>query len=164
MAGDTIITVVGNLVDEPELRYTPQGAAVAKFKVASTPRTFDKTSNSWKDGEALFLPCTVWRQMAEHVAESLEKGMRVIVQGRLEQRSYEDREGVKRTVLELQVEEVGPALRYATAKVTKASGGGRGAVQEARQRQSAASVADPWVSSTPGTQQAGGGYSDEPPF
>jgi single-strand DNA-binding protein len=162
MAGDTIITVVGNLVDEPELRYTPQGAAVAKFKVASTPRTFDKTSNSWKDGEALFLPCTVWRQMAEHVAESLEKGMRVIVQGRLEQRSYEDREGVKRTVLEMQVEEVGPALRYATAKVTKASGGGRGAVQEARKRQSAESVQDPWVSSTPGTQQAGG--YPEPPF
>jgi single-strand DNA-binding protein len=165
MSGETVITVVGNLVDEPELRFTPGGVAVAKFRVASTPRSFNKQTNAWEDGESLFLSCSVWRQSAEHVAESLQKGMRVIVQGRLKQRSYEDREGVKRTVFELDVEEVGPSLRNATARVTKVAGGGRDAVQEARQRQSAQSVQDPWVSSTPGTQQAGGGYaSDEPPF
>src|SRR4051794_6272754 len=127
MAGETVITVVGNLVDDPELRFTPSGAAVAKFRVASTPRTFDRQTNEWKDGESLFLTCSVWRQAAENVAESLQRGMRVIVQGRLKQRSYEDREGVKRTVYELDVEEVGASLRNATAKVTKTTGrGGQG--------------------------------------
>lgn len=126
MAGETVITVVGNLVDDPELRFTPSGAAVAKFRVASTPRTFDRQTNEWKDGESLFLTCSVWRQAAENVAESLQRGMRVIVQGRLKQRSYEDREGVKRTVYELDVDEVGASLRSATAKVTKTSGQGRG--------------------------------------
>src|ERR1044072_5388180 len=127
MAGETVITGGGNLVDDPELRFTPSGAAVAKFRVASTPRTFDRQTNEWKDGESLFLTCSVWRQAAENVAESLQRGMRVIVQGRLKQRSYEDREGVKRTVYELDVEEVGASLRSATAKVTKTAGGaGRG--------------------------------------
>ena len=126
MAGETVITVVGNLVDDPELRFTPSGAAVANFRIASTPRTFDRQTNEWKDGEALFLSCSVWRQAAENVAESLQKGMRVVVQGRLKQRSYETREGEKRTVFELEVEEVGPSLKYATAKVTRASGGGGG--------------------------------------
>lgn len=119
MAGETVITVVGNLVDDPELRFTPAGAAVAKFRVASTPRIFDRQTNEWKDGDGLFLTCSVWRQAAEHVAESLQRGMRVIVQGRLKQRSYEDREGVKRTVYELDVDDVGPSLKSATAKVTK---------------------------------------------
>ncbi|WP_329456902.1 single-stranded DNA-binding protein [Streptomyces sp. NBC_01497] len=127
MAGETVITVVGNLVDDPELRFTPSGAAVAKFRVASTPRMFDRQTNEWKDGESLFLTCSVWRQAAENVAESLQRGMRVVVQGRLKQRSYEDREGVKRTVYELDVEEVGPSLKSATAKVTKTAGrGGQG--------------------------------------
>ncbi|MFJ8301340.1 single-stranded DNA-binding protein [Streptomyces sp. NPDC094447] len=121
MAGETTITVVGNLVDDPELRFTPSGTAVAKFRVASTPRTFDRQTNEWKDGEPLFLSCSVWRQAAENVAESLQRGTRVIVQGRLKQRSYEDRENVKRTVFELDVEAVGPDLNRATAKVTKAS-------------------------------------------
>ncbi|MEU1133550.1 single-stranded DNA-binding protein, partial [Streptomyces sp. NPDC005900] len=119
MSGETVITVVGNLVEDPELRFTPAGAAVAKFRVASTPRTYNKQTQAWEDGETLFLACSVWRQAAEHAAESLTKGMRVIVQGRLKQRSYEDREGVKRTLYELDVEEVGPSLRSATAKVTK---------------------------------------------
>ena len=128
MAGETVITVVGNLVDDPELRFTPSGAAVANFRIASTPRTFDRQTNEWKDGDALFLSCSVWRQAAENVAESLQRGMRVIVQGRLKQRSYETREGEKRTVVELEVDEVGPALAFATAKVTRASrsGGGGG--------------------------------------
>src|ERR1700710_822574 len=117
MAGETVITVVGNLTADPELRFTPSGAAVANFTVASTPRTFDRQTNEWKDGEALFLRCSVWRQAAENVAESLQKGMRVVVQGRLKQRSYATREGEKRTVVELDVEEVGPSLKYATAKV-----------------------------------------------
>ena len=117
MAGETVITVVGNLVDDPELRFTPSGAAVANFRIASTPRTFDRQTNEWKDGDALFLSCSVWRQAAENVAESLQKGMRVIVQGRLKQRSYETREGEKRTVFELEVDEVGPSLKFATAKV-----------------------------------------------
>ncbi|MCW7991265.1 single-stranded DNA-binding protein, partial [Streptomyces platensis subsp. clarensis] len=150
MAGETVMTVVGNLVDDPELRFTPAGAAVAKFRIASTPRTFDRQTNEWRDGESLFLPCTVWRQAAEHVAESLQKGMRVLVVGRLRQRSYEDREGVKRTVFELEVEEVGPSLRSATARVTKA-GAGRGAYESARREQGAESVQDPWTSGTPGT-------------
>ncbi|MFJ9557907.1 single-stranded DNA-binding protein [Nocardiopsis sp. NPDC101807] len=129
MAGETQITLVGNLVDDPELRFTPSGAAVANFRVASTPRTFDRQSGEWKDGESMFLTCTVWRQYAENVAESLQRGMRVIVQGRLKQRSYETQQGEKRTVFEIDVEEVGPALRSATAKVTKTQrqgGGGNG--------------------------------------
>ncbi|MDQ4008809.1 MAG: single-stranded DNA-binding protein, partial [Actinomycetota bacterium] len=124
MAGDTIITVVGNLTDDPELRFTPSGAAVANFTVASTPRFFDKQANEWRDGEAMFLRCSIWRQAAENVAESLHKGTRVVVQGRLKQRSFETREGEKRTVIELEVDEIGPSLRYATAKVTKTSRGG----------------------------------------
>ncbi|WP_031030063.1 MULTISPECIES: single-stranded DNA-binding protein [unclassified Streptomyces] len=180
MAGETVITVVGNLVDDPELRFTPAGAAVAKFRVASVPRVFDKQANEWKDGEGLFLSCSVWRQAAENAAETLQKGMRVIVQGRLKQRSYEDREGVKRTVYELDVEEVGPSLKSATAVVTKTSssgsgGQGREAFHRARQEQGAVSAEDPWASGTPGTSggapaggwgggSQGGGYSDEPPF
>src|SRR6201994_305488 len=117
MAGDTQITVVGNLVDDPELRFTPSGAAVANFRIASTPRTFDRQANDWKDGEALFLSCSVWRQAAENVAESLQRGMRVVVQGRLKARSYETREGEKRTSFEVDVEEIGPSLTFATAKV-----------------------------------------------
>ena len=139
MAGDTQITVVGNLVDDPELRFTPSGAAVANFRIASTPRTFDKQANEWKDGEALFLSCSVWRQAAENVAESLQKGMRVVVQGNLRSRQYETREGEKRTVFEIQVDEVGPSLKYATAKVTRTQrsggssyGGGQQGGQGAR--------------------------------
>src|SRR6187455_2470574 len=128
MAGETTITIVGNLTDDPELRFTPSGAAVAKFRIASTPRTLDRQSGEWKDGEPLFLACNIWRDAAEHVAESLQRGSRVIVQGRLRQRSYETREGEKRTVYELEVDEIGPSLRYATAKVQKMarSGGGGG--------------------------------------
>jgi single-strand DNA-binding protein len=126
MAGETPITLVGNLTADPELRFTPSGAAVANFTVASTPRTFDRQSNEWRDGDAMFLNCAVWRQAAENVAESLQKGMRVIVQGRLKSRSYETREGEKRTVFEVDVDEIGPALRYATAKVTRTSSGGGG--------------------------------------
>jgi len=128
MAGDTQITVVGNLVSDPELRYTPTGVAVANFRIASTPRTFDRQSNEWKDGDSLFLTCNVWRQAAENVAESLQRGMRVVVQGRLHQRSYETREGEKRTVFEVEVDDVGPSLRNASAKVTKSnrSGGSGG--------------------------------------
>ena len=125
MAGETTITVIGNLTGDPELRFTPSGAAVANFTVASTPRTFDRQSNEWKDGETLFLRCSIWREAAESVAESLTKGTRVIVQGRLSQRSYETREGEKRTVYELQVEEIGPSLRYANAKVTRDQRGGQ---------------------------------------
>ena len=126
MAGETVITVVGNLTADPELRFTPNGAAVANFTVASTPRTFDRQSNEWKDGETLFLRCSIWREAAENVAESLTKGMRVIVQGRLKARSYDDRDGNRRTSWELDVDEVGPALRFATAKVTRAQRGGGG--------------------------------------
>src|SRR6266487_4284586 len=129
MAGETVITVVGNLTADPELRFTPSGAAVASFTIASTPRTFDRNSNEWKDGEALFLRCSIWRQAAENVAESLQRGMRVVASGRLKQRSFETREGEKRTVIELDVDEVGPSLKYATAKVNKVSrgtGGGGG--------------------------------------
>ncbi len=124
MAGETTITLVGNLTADPELRFTPSGAAVANFTVASTPRTFDRQTNEWKDGDAMFLNCAVWRQAAENVAESLQKGMRVIVQGRLKSRSYETREGERRTVFEIDVDEIGPALKYATAKVSRTSGGG----------------------------------------
>src|SRR6185295_8766331 len=129
MAGETVITVVGNLTADPELRFTPSGAAVANFTVASTPRTFDRASGEWKDGEALFLRCNIWRQPAENVAESLTRGSRVIVSGRLKQRSFETKEGEKRTVIELEVDEIGPSLRYATAKVNRAQrsdGGGGG--------------------------------------
>ncbi|MEV1020077.1 single-stranded DNA-binding protein [Streptomyces sp. NPDC050264] len=181
MAGETVITVVGNLVDDPELRFTPSGAAVAKFRVASTPRTFDRQTNEFKDGDSLFLTCSVWRQAAENVAESLQRGMRVIVQGRLKQRSYEDREGIKRTVYELDVEEVGASLRSATAKVTKTSGrggqggygggsggggqqgggwsGGSGGGQQ-QGGGGGAPADDPWATGAPaggGQQQGGGG-------
>ncbi|ASY33877.1 MULTISPECIES: single-stranded DNA-binding protein [Streptomyces] len=181
MAGETVITVVGNLVDDPELRFTQSGAAVAKFRVASTPRTFDRQTNEWKDGESLFLTCSVWRQAAENVAESLQRGTRVIVQGRLKQRSYEDREGIKRTVYELDVDEVGASLRNATAKVTKTSGGGGrggqggygggpqdggwggnpgGGQQQPQQGGGGAPAGDPWATGAPsgGGQQGGGGW------
>ena len=150
MAGETVITVVGNLVDDPELRFTPSGAAVANFRVASTPRTFDKQANEWKDGDALFLSCSVWRQAAENVAESLQKGMRVVVHGRLKQRSYETRDGEKRTVVELDVDEVGPSLKYATAKVARTTrqGGGGGY---------SGGGDDPWASAAPASGQGGGG-------
>ncbi len=194
MAGETIITVVGNLVDDPELRFTPSGAAVANFRIASTPRTFDKQSNEWKDGDALFLSCAVWRQAAENVAESLQKGMRVVVQGRLKQRQYETREGEKRTVVELEVEEVGPSLKYATAKVARASrsnggggysggggGGGYGGGQGGGQggQGGGQQAGDPWATPAPGGGAPDGGGasrpaadpwgapgvgSDEPPF
>lgn len=158
--GDVVITVVGNLTDDPELRFTASGAAVAKFRIASTPRVLDKASGEWKDGDPLFLACNCWRQMAENVAESLQRGARVIVQGRLRQRSYETREGEKRTVYELEVDEVGPSLRYATAKVQKMSrsggGGGFGAAP------SAGAGDDPWA--TAAAPAAGRPSSDEPPF
>ncbi len=161
MAGETVITVVGNLVDDPELRFTPSGAAVANFRIASTPRTFDRQTNEWKDGDALFLSCSVWRQAAENVAESLQRGMRVVVQGRLKSRSYEDREGQKRTVFEIEVEEVGPSLKYATAKVSRATrqgGGGGGFGGGAPQGGPAGGGApadDPWA--TPAAPAQGGG-------
>ena len=148
MAGDTVITVVGNLTDDPELRFTSSGAAVANFTVASTPRFFDKNTNDWKDGDALFLRCSIWRQAAENVAETLTKGARVIVQGRLKQRSYETREGEKRTVYELDVDEVGPSLKYATAKVTKVTrgGGGGGGFGGGAPAAASAPADDPWAS------------------
>lgn len=147
MAGETPITIVGNLTADPELRFTPSGAAVANFTVASTPRTFDRNSNEWKDGDPLFLRCSVWKQAAENVAESLQKGMRVIVQGRLKSRTYDDKDGNRRTVFEVEVDEVGPSLRYATASVTRASGGGGDRRQSQQQ-------ADPW----------GAPSNDTPPF
>ncbi|GAQ53214.1 single-stranded DNA-binding protein [Streptomyces acidiscabies] len=165
MAGETVITVVGNLVDDPELRFTPSGAAVAKFRVASTPRTFDRQTNEWKDGESLFLTCSVWRQAAENVAESLQRGMRVMVQGRLKQRSYEDREGVKRTVYELDVEEVGPSLRSATAKVTKTSGGGGGGGARGGQGgYGGGQAGGGWGAGSGGGQQGGGGAPEADPW
>ena len=157
MAGETQITVVGNLTADPELRFTQSGAAVASFTVASTPRNFDKQSGEFKDGEALFLRCNVWRQVAENVAESLVRGVRVIVTGRLKQRSFETKEGEKRTVVELDVDEIGPSLRYATATVNKVSregGGGFGGGKSTP-------ADDPWGSAPPAT---GGGFADEPPF
>jgi single-strand DNA-binding protein len=168
VAGDTIITVVGNLTADPELRFTPSGAAVANFTVASTPRTFDRQSNEWKDGEALFLRCNIWREAAENVAESLTRGARVVVTGRLKQRSFETREGEKRTVVELEVDEIGPSLRYATAKVNKASRGGGGGGGfgggggGGGSRPSEPPTDDPW-----GSAPASGSFSgadDEPPF
>jgi single-strand DNA-binding protein len=150
MAGETPITVIGNLTADPELRFTPSGAAVANFTVASTPRTFDRQTNEWKDGEALFLNCSVWRQAAENAAESLVRGMRVIVSGRLKARSYETREGEKRTVFEIDVDEVGPSLKYATAKVQKTSrsGGGQGFQSGGGD--------DPWASSGSGSPSGAG--------
>ncbi|HEU0256255.1 MAG TPA: single-stranded DNA-binding protein [Microbacteriaceae bacterium] len=163
MAGETVITVIGNLTADPELRYTQSGVAVASFTVASTPRTFDRASNEWKDGEALFLRCSAWRDVAEHVAGSLTKGARVIVQGRLRQRSYETREGEKRTVIELTVDEVGPSLRYATATLTRtSSSGGRGPAASADN--------EPWAPSAPAAPSGGdvwntpGTFNDETPF
>ncbi|UDY23553.1 single-stranded DNA-binding protein [Nocardioides sp. Kera G14] len=167
MAGETQITVIGNLTDDPELRFTPSGAAVANFTVASTPRTFKRETNSWEDGETLFLRCSVWRQAAENVAESLTRGTRVIVQGRLVSRSYEDREGQKRTVNELQVDEVGPSLTWATAKVTRAQrsggtgGGFGGGGSSAPAAAPAAQANDPWASPAP-SGNAGGGQSNDP--
>ena len=151
MANDTIITLVGNLVDDPILRFAQSGAAVANFTIASTPRAFDKTSNEWKDGDTMFLNCSVWRQAAENVAESLTKGTRVIVQGRLKSRSYDDRDGNKRPVFEVDVEEIGPSLAWATAVVTRATGGGKPAPRQPAGRTPAA---DPWA----------GARTDEPPF
>ena len=173
MAGDTQITIVGNLVEDPQLRYTPTGQAVANFRVASTPRYLDRNTNEWKDGDSLFLSCNVWRQAAENVAESLQRGMRVIVSGRLRQRSYETKEGEKRTVYEIEVDEVGPSLRNASAKVTKSSrstgggggfsgggpsggGGGQSGYGGGGGRPAAD---DPWASDA-----GGDGFSDEPPF
>lgn len=150
MSGDTTITVIGNLTADPELRFTPAGAAVANFTVASTPRTFDRNKNEWIDGDALFMRCNIWREAAENVAESLTRGLRVIVSGRLKQRSYETREGEKRTVVELEVDEIGPSLKYATAKVNKADRKSGGA------RTSAKPADDPW-GGPPAT-------TDEPPF
>jgi single-strand DNA-binding protein len=177
MAGETVITVIGNLTGDPELRFTPSGAAVANFTVASTPRTFDRQSNEWKDGETLFLRCSIWREAAESVAESLTKGTRVIATGRLVQRSYDTREGEKRTVVELQVDEIGPSLRYATAKVTRTqrSGGGGGGFgggggggfggggggSYGGNAGGGGQQDDPWATPAGGS---GGGYSDEPPF
>ncbi|WP_275293357.1 single-stranded DNA-binding protein [Amycolatopsis sp. La24] len=174
MAGDTVITVVGNLTSDPELRFTPSGAAVANFTVASTPRTLDRQSGEWKDGEALFLRCNIWRQAAENVAESLTRGARVVVQGRLKQRSFETKEGEKRTVVELEVDEIGPSLRYATAKVNKVSrggggdfGGGGGGFNGGGGNRggggNSAPADDPWGSAPP-AGGGGGGFSDEPPF
>ncbi|MER6251101.1 single-stranded DNA-binding protein [Streptomyces sp. NPDC001584] len=157
MSGETLVTVVGNLVDEPELKFTPGGAAVARFRIASTPRTFDRQTNEWKDGESLFLTCSVWRQAAEHVAESLQRGTRVIVYGRLRQRTYDDREGVKRTVFELDVEEVGPSLKNATATVTKANG--TSSAPQARQQPSNGGYGQPSGPNPWATQNA-----TQPPF
>jgi len=192
MAGETTITVIGNLTNDPELRFTPSGSAVANFTIASTPRTFDRQSNEWKDGETLFLRAAVWREAAENVAESLTKGMRVIVTGRLKSRSYETKEGEKRTVIELEVDEIGPSLRYANAKVNRTQrsggqggfgggnsggfgGGGFGGGQGGNQGGNTggswggnqpAAQDDPWA--TPGVSNAGGGWGNgpdsEPPF
>ncbi|MBA2699244.1 MAG: single-stranded DNA-binding protein [Nocardioidaceae bacterium] len=178
MAGETVITVIGNITDDPDLRFTPSGAAVANFTVASTPRIFDKQTNEWKDGDALFLRCSIWRQAAENVAESLQRGSRVVVSGRLKQRSFETREGDKRTVFELDVDEIGASLKYATAKITKTTrsgaGGGGGGGDHA-----GSGGNDPWASQPTGGsgsgQQSGGGNdpwasqpagssTEEPPF
>lgn len=174
-AGDTVITVIGNLTADPELRFTPAGQAVANFTVASTPRIFDRNTNEWKDGEALFLRCNIWREAAENVAESLTRGSRVIVSGRLRQRSYETREGEKRTVVELEVDEVGPSLRYATAKVNKTNRGGGGgfgsggggnynAGSGGGGRSGQGASDDPWGSAPAAGSFAGGRMDDEPPF
>jgi single-strand DNA-binding protein len=186
MAGDTVITIIGNITGDPELRFTPSGAAVANFTVASTPRAFDRQSNEWKDGETLFMRCSVWRDAAENVAESLQRGTRVIVSGRLKSRSYETKEGEKRTVIEMEVDEVGPSLRYATAKVNKTQRGGGGGFGGGQQGggqggwggpQGGGQQDDPWATGPSGGQgapqqggQQGGGWGggapsyDEPPF
>jgi len=185
MAGETTITLVGNLTADPELRFTPSGAAVANFTVASTPRNFDRQTNEWRDGEAMFINCAVWRQAAENVAESLQKGMRVIVQGRLKSRSYETREGERRTVFEIDVDEIGPALRYATAKVTRTSSGGQGGGQRGGgfggnsggyggqqgggqqgggQQGGSYGGNDPWASNDGGGNQGGGSYGGNDPW
>jgi single-strand DNA-binding protein len=191
MAGDTIITIIGNLTADPELRFTPSGAAVANFTVASTPRQFDRTSSEWKDGETLFMRCSVWRDAAENVAESLQRGTRVLVSGRLKSRSYETKEGEKRTVIELDVDEVGPSLKYATAKVNRTQrGNGSGGFNTGGQSQSqsqsgqgggaggqGAPAVDPWATGSPAAANTGGGQPaspqggwgngpsyDEPPF
>lgn len=184
MAGETVVTIIGNLTNDPELRFTPSGAAVANFTVASTPRTFDRQANEWKDGETLFMRCSVWRDAAENVAESLQRGTRVLVSGRLRSRSYETREGEKRTVVEMEADEVGPSLRYATAKVAKTSrgggfsggdrggygggdrggygGGDRGGYGGGNQT---VSVDDPWATSPAGASNGGfGGSQEDPPF
>src|SRR5262245_52841899 len=174
-AGDTVITLVGNLVDDPELRFTPSGAAVAKFRVASTPRFLDRATNEWKDGESLFLTVNVWRQAAENCAESLQRGMRVIVSGRLRQRSYETREGEKRTVYEIEADEVGPSLRFASAKVVKSNRSGGGFGGAGGQGGSgggggygggsagARPAEDPWAAD-PADSSGGESTPDEPPF
>ncbi|MFJ6068986.1 single-stranded DNA-binding protein [Streptomyces tendae] len=168
MAGETVVTIIGNATKDPELRYTSSGTAVAKFTVASTPRTYNKQSQAWEDGETLFLPVTVWRQQAEHVAESVSQGCRVVVQGRLSQRSFEDREGQRRTVYEVEGDEVAVSLRSATAKVTKASSSGSSQrqYQETSRQTSQEARQDPWASGVPGTGPAAGGWGggDEPPF
>jgi single-strand DNA-binding protein len=183
MAGDTVITVIGNITGDPELRFTPSGAAVANFTVASTPRQFDRQSNEWKDGETLFMRCSVWRDAAENVAESLQRGTRVIVTGRLKSRSYETKEGEKRTVIEMEVDEVGPSLRYATAKVNKTQRGGGGGFGGQGGGYGGGQQEDPWATGPSGGQQGGsqqgspqqsgpqqgGGWGpapsyDEPPF
>ena len=189
MAGDTVITIIGNITGDPELRFTPSGAAVANFTVASTPRQFDRTSNEWKDGETLFMRCSVWRDAAENVAESLQRGTRVLVSGRLKSRSYETKEGEKRTVVELDVDEVGPSLKYATAKVNRTqrgnSGGGFNSGGQSGQGGGATGgsggqgtqAADPWATTPPAAASTGGGQQsgpqggwgngpsyDEPPF
>lgn len=177
MAGETPITLIGNLTADPELRFTPNGAAVANFTVASTPRTFDRQTNEWRDGDSMFINCSVWRQYAENVAESLSKGTRVIVSGRLKARSYETREGEKRTVFEVDVDEVGPALRYATAKVTRTTGGGGGGGswqgnQGGGNSGGNSQQSDPWASSgnSGGGNNRGGNdpwaqsQPEEPPF
>jgi single-strand DNA-binding protein len=170
MAGETVITVVGNLTADPELRYTQNGLAVANFTIASTPRNFDRAANDWKDGEALFLRASVWRDFAEHVAGSLSKGSRVIATGRLKQRSYETKEGEKRTAIELEVDEIGPSLRYATAQVTRTSGGG-GAGGGGGGRGVSSGADEPWAPSAPAAASGGadvwntpGTYDDDTPF
>lgn len=170
MPGETIITVVGNLTADPELRYTQGGLAVANFTIASTPRTFDRQANDWKDGEALFLRASCWREFAEHVAGSLTKGSRVVATGRLKQRSYDDREGVKRTAIELEVDEIGPSLRYATAQVTRAPGGSTGGGGRGQVAAGAGAAEEPWAASAPAAGGADdvwntpGSYNDETPF
>ncbi|WP_295699102.1 single-stranded DNA-binding protein [Lapillicoccus sp.] len=171
MAGDTVITITGNITGDPELRFTPSGAAVANFTVASTPRAFDRQSNEWKDGETLFMRCSVWRDAAENVAESIQRGTRVIVSGRLKSRSYETKEGEKRTVVEMEVDEIGPSLRYASAKVTKTqrgggggqgSGGGyggQGGGQGGPGSQGGGQAEDPWATGGSGGSQGGGGWN-----
>ncbi|WP_432565142.1 single-stranded DNA-binding protein [Kineococcus sp. SYSU DK003] len=184
MAGETVITLIGNLTNDPELRFTPSGAAVANFTVASTPRTFDRQSNEWKDGETLFMRCAIWREAAENVAESLTRGTRVVVTGRLQSRTFDTKEGEKRTVIEMQVDEVGPSLRYATAKVNKTSrgggggggggfsgggsGGGGGGWGGGSGGSAPAQQDDPWATGPSGGSQGGGGWggasNDDPPF